>query len=105
MSWATQHITRLKQGETLRFRPSGHSMTGKVNHRDLVEVGPVTADTVLVVGEIVLCRVNGRDYLHLIKQIDQQGRVLIGNNRGGVNGWTSRDKVFGLLLRNLGTSS
>lgn len=102
MSWATTHINRLKQGETVQFRPSGHSMTGRINHRDLVEVAPLTAHTVLSLGDVVLCRVNGRDYLHLIKQIDHQGRVLIGNNRGGTNGWTSRDKIFGLLLRNLG---
>jgi len=30
--------------------------------------------------------VKGSDYLHLIKAVNQ-GRFLIGNNRGGTNGW------------------
>lgn len=94
MSWATSYIARLKEGETVQFRPSGHSMTGIVNHRDLVEVTPVTSETALNVGAVVLCRVKGNDYLHLVKQIDNNGRVLIGNNRGGLNGWTRKEMVF-----------
>jgi len=40
------------------------------------------------VGDIVLCRVKGNVYLHLVKAKSTDGRVLIGNNRGGTNGWT-----------------
>jgi hypothetical protein len=36
------------------------------------------------VGDIVLCRVGGRQYLHLILAI-QGERFQIGNNRGGVS--------------------
>jgi len=39
------------------------------------------------VGDIVLARVKGNIYLHLIKAV-QGGRYQIGNNRGGINGWT-----------------
>lgn len=59
-------------------------MKGKVNDRALVTLEPRDPAT-LDVGDIVLVRVPGRDYLHLIKAIDQ-GRFLIGNIRGGIYG-------------------
>jgi len=43
----------------------------------------------------VLVRVRGRVYLHLIKAIDGQ-RFLIGNNHGGINGWTGPRAVYGI---------
>ena len=36
-------------------------------------------------GDVVLCKVNGRHYLHLVKAI-QGKRFQIGNNRGRING-------------------
>jgi hypothetical protein len=44
----------------------------------------------------VLCKINGNQYLHLVKAV-QGDRVLSGNNRGGVNGWTSQ--VYGKLVK------
>jgi SOS-response transcriptional repressor LexA len=61
-------------------------MTGKVNDGDLVTLAPCPAEQ-LEVGDIVLARVNGKHYLHLVKAKDG-GRFLIGNNKGGTNGWT-----------------
>ena len=52
----------------------------------------------LQVGDVVLCKVNGRQYLHLIKAI-QGGRFQIGNNRGRVNGWVSAGCIYGRLTR------
>lgn len=62
-------------------------MTGIVNHRDLVTVVPATVHDVKA-GDVVLCRVAGADYLHLVRQKDGKGRCLIGNNKGHDNGWT-----------------
>lgn len=73
-------------------------MTGKVNDGDLVTVVPVNEETELKAGDIVLCRVSGSEYLHLIKAIGADGRFQIGNNKGGINGWTSRSSVFGRLV-------
>ncbi|MBA3464311.1 MAG: S24/S26 family peptidase [Deltaproteobacteria bacterium] len=97
MGWADGHIARLALGETVQFRPRGHSMTGKVNDGELCTVAPLAADHVLKVGDIVLCRVNGSQYLHLIKAI-QGERFQIGNNRGGINGWVTRRQIFGRLM-------
>lgn len=51
----------------------------------------------LAVDDIVLCRVKGAQYLHLIKAI-QGDRFQIGNNRGGINGWVTRRQIFGRLI-------
>jgi phage repressor protein C with HTH and peptisase S24 domain len=93
MGWATTHIERLKKGETIAFRPHGQSMTGKINSGDLCTVEPI-GDRHPTVGEIVLCSVNGNQYLHLIKGV-RGAQFLIGNNRGGTNGWTSKAQIFG----------
>lgn len=95
MGWATTHINRLIMGETIQFRPRGSSMTGRVEDGQLCTVEPASVYTVAV-GDVVLCKVNGRQYLHLVKAV-QPGRCLIGNNRGLVNGWTGQ--VFGKLVR------
>lgn len=45
----------------------------------------------LEVGDVVLCRVAGNVYLHLVTALPGAGddrRVQIGNNRGRINGWT-----------------
>lgn len=72
-------------------------MTGKVNHRDLVTLEPCDSGT-LAVGDIVLVRVRGRVYLHLIKAIANK-RFLIGNNRGGTNGWVRSNAIYGVATR------
>ena len=62
----------------------------------MVTVAPI-GDHVLATGDIVLCRVKGNQYLHLIKAI-QGDRFQIGNNRGGINGWVTRRQIFGVLV-------
>jgi hypothetical protein len=97
MGWADGHIARLARGETVSFRPRGNSMTGKIDSGDLCTVAPL-GDHQLAVGDIVLCRVKGAQYLHLVKAI-RGDRYQIGNNRGGINGWIGRAQVYGRLLR------
>ena len=96
MGWATQYIAKLQAGETVQFRPRGNSMRGKVESRQLCTVEPVNGE--LRVGDVVLCKVGGKQYLHLIKAI-QGDRYQIGNNRGHINGWVSRNSIFGRLVR------
>lgn len=96
MSWASQYIQVLQSGKTCQFRPVGHSMTGRINHKDLVTVTPIIEE--LQVDDVVLVKVKGAVYLHLIKAM-QGDRLLIGNNRGGVNGWTTKKQVFGKVVK------
>ncbi len=102
MGWATLYIEKLQSGQQASFRPSGHSMKGKIESGELVTVYPLKMDP--EVGNIVLCKVKGREYLHLVKAIkgsDDAKRFLIGNNRGGTNGWTGRNKIYGIYVRNV----
>jgi len=86
MSWADHAIKKLQGGEEAVVKPRGNSMKPRVKSGATVTLEPVKVAG-LEVGDVVLCRVKGRVYLHLVKAT-QEGRVLIGNNRGGVNGWT-----------------
>ncbi len=67
-----------------------------VNDGDRVTVAPCDPAT-LEVGDIVLVRVHGTDYVHLIKAKQQQ-RFLIGNNRGGINGWVGSNAIYGKVV-------
>ncbi len=94
MSWATHYINKLKNGEEVQFRPRGNSMTGKIDSGQLVTVVPLAGHEP-VKGDIVLCKVNGNQYLHIIKAI-QGARFQIGNNQGGINGWVTRRSIYGI---------
>ena len=63
---------------------------------DLVKVEPVD-NRKLNVGDIVLCRVKGRHYLHLIKAT-RKGQYQIGNNKGHINGWIHKNAVYGIAM-------
>jgi hypothetical protein len=96
VGWATHFIEKLKSGETVSFRPRGHSMTPKIKSRQLCTVAPCDPVS-LCVGDIVLCKVGGAEYLHLVKAI-QGDRFQIGNNRGHINGWIRANSIFGRLV-------
>jgi hypothetical protein len=97
MGWASVYIEKLRNGETVAFRPRGHSMSGKIESGQLCTVAPIAACT-LEVGDIVLCKVKGSEYLHLVKAI-QGVRYQIGNNRGRINGWVSGNAIFGRCVK------
>jgi hypothetical protein len=88
--------SRVAAGAIVEFRPNGSSMVPLIRSRQLVTVAPVDT-TRIEVGDIVLARVAGAVYLHLVSAVDASaGRVQISNNRGRINGWTSYAKVFGI---------
>lgn len=96
-SWASPYIAQLAQGKTAVFRPRGQSMRGKIESGQRCTVEPL-GTTPLAVGDIVLCTVKGAQYLHLVQALDRD-RVLIGNNCGGTNGWTSKARIHGRCIR------
>lgn len=93
MGWAAHYITKLQAGETVSFRPRGQSMKGKIESGQLCTVEPIEPEN-LEVGDIVLCKVKGCEYIHLIKAIKGE-QFQIGNNRGGINGWITARSIFG----------
>lgn len=89
------YADKLLAGETVTFKPRGNSMTPRVMSGQEVTVVPVQG-LELEVGDVVLCRVSGNYYLHLIKAIDKTRGYQIGNNHGRINGWTHT--IFGKAL-------
>jgi len=99
-SWAKYHIEKLLKGETVSFRPSGSSMTPRIQSRQLCTVEPIFDHSLIEKNDVVLCRVSGNDYFHLVKAIQNKGEsFLIANNHGHDNGWTNSTKVFGKLIK------
>lgn len=97
MGWASRYVELLKSGQTVTFRPRGHSMTGRIESGQLCTVVPVDPEN-LQPGDIVLCRVRSSEYLHLVKA-RQGGRFQIANNRGFVNGWIGATAIFGKCVK------
>ena len=89
---------RLRAGETVTIRPRGQSMTPRIRDGEQVTVRPFADDEDPQVGQVVLCKVKGSFYLHLVTALDGE-RVQIGNMRGRINGWTSRERVYGIADR------
>lgn len=90
-SWADRAIKELAEGQETVVIPHGNSMRPKVISGARVILVPADPE-VVEAGDIVLCRVKGNVYLHLVKAIqggEGNRRFLIGNNHGGTNGWTT----------------
>lgn len=85
----------LKNGETCKVTGIGNSMLPILKSKQPVICTPVTDDTVLKKGDIVLCKVRKYYYLHLIHGIRNDETYLIGNNHGHMNGWIGRKCIFG----------
>ena len=68
-------------------------MRGKIESGQLCTIEPVSAEN-LSVGDIVLCKVHGHEYLHLVKAIEGP-RFQIGNNKGRINGWVGPNAIYG----------
>ena len=88
-------IQRLNSGQTVQFRPKGGSMKGRIESGQLITVEPVDKSK-LEIGDAVVCKVRGTYYVHLVKGM-VNGEFLIGNNRGGTNGWTSQ--IYGKVIK------
>ena len=95
-----QHVEKLLSGESVTFKPRGNSMTPKIISGQQVTVVPISDKSLLLKGDVVLCKVHGNYYLHIIHAIDiPVGKCLIGNNHGHMNGWTPFSNVFGILSK------
>ena len=70
-------------------------MTPRIKSGQEVTVVPL-GDYVLKEGDVVLCKVKGSYYLHLVKAVDESRGYQIGNNHGRINGWTRT--IYGRAL-------
>lgn len=74
-------------------------MKPRINSGQRVTLDPIDEDP--RIGEAVLCKVRGSQYIHLVKAIkghEDARRYLIGNNRGGTNGWIPVTNIYGRVV-------
>jgi phage repressor protein C with HTH and peptisase S24 domain len=96
-NWASFAIEILKAGEMAKVKPRGNSMLPIIKSGSTVTLKPINNDEIKT-NDIVLVRVKGNVYLHLVKAI-QDKRYLIGNNRGRINGWVGYNSIFGKAIK------
>ena len=89
-------IQKLLAGETVIIKGKGNSMTPKLKSGEAVIVEPITPDTIIRKRDIVLCKVKGHIYLHLVTGVSGDS-YKISNNHGHDNGWTKQ--VYGKYVR------
>lgn len=71
-------------------------MTPLIMSGNLVEVLPVDSDSTIVKNDIVLCKVSGNVYLHKVTAVKGK-QYQISNNHGHINGWTTIDRIYGVV--------
>lgn len=96
-NWASHAIEVLSKGENVIITPHGNSMSPRIESGDTVELSP-RIDREIREKDIVLAKVNGKVYLHLVAAIRGE-QYQIANNSGYVNGWTTREKIYGFAVR------
>jgi len=87
-------LEKLLKGETFVTSEKGNSMYPLIKSGQKHILKPIKIEDVKV-RDIVFCKVSGKFYTHLVKAIDKKKGCLIGNNRGGINGWTH--SVYGIV--------
>ena len=94
-------------------------MEPRIHSGDLCTVAPTHGPTALVVakGDVVLCKVGGKEYLHKVLAVKTHQKISdialdtfagkpndrnefqIGNNKGGINGWIKGTHIYGKLIK------
>jgi len=96
MGWVNDARKELAAGRTVRVRPVGGSMRGRIESGQLVTLAPVDPADIRA-DDVVLVAWKGGFLLHLVKEV-VNGRLLIGNNLGKVNGWVDATAAVGKVV-------
>lgn len=92
MNWK---LKRLQDGETFVTSERGNSMSPIIKSGQEHRLAPSKWEDVEV-GDVVYCKVHGNYYTHLVKAKNEDRGCLIGNNCGGINGWTKQ--IYGKVI-------
>jgi hypothetical protein len=71
-------------------------MTPKIHSKDLVTLSSDISD--INKNDIVLCKVKGSFYIHLVTAV-KDDQYQISNNHGLVNGWITKNAIFGKVIK------
>jgi hypothetical protein len=96
MGWVNDARRELAAGRTVKVRPTGGSMRGRIESGQLVTLVPVEPTDVRT-DDVVLVAWKGGFLLHLVKDATAE-QLLIGNNVGRTNGWVPRSAVLGKVV-------
>lgn len=89
-------LEKLQNGETFVTNEKGNSMVPLIKSGQDHKISPVKWED-CEKGDIVYCKVKGKFYTHLVKSKDSIKGLLIGNNKGNINGWTKQ--VYGKVIK------
>lgn len=89
-------LERLQNGETFTTSEKGSSMVPLIHSGQEHVLAPANWESVEI-GDIVYCKVKGSFYTHIVKAKNQDRGCLIGNNKGGINGWTKN--IYGKVTQ------
>ena len=92
-------LERLQNGETFITSEKGNSMVPLIMSGQEHKLSPTNWED-CDVDDIVYCKVKGNFYTHLVKAKNLDRGLLIGNNKGGINGWTKQ--VYGKVKEVIG---
>lgn len=88
-------LEKLQNGETFITSEKGNSMVPLIYSGQEHRLRPITWEETNV-GDIVYCKVKGSYYTHIVKAKNNEKGCLIGNNKGGLNGWTKQ--IYGIVI-------
>lgn len=89
-------VKRLQDGESFITSEKGNSMVPLIFSGQKHRLSPVEVWDDVHPGEIVFCKVKGRYLTHMVYAKNSDRGVLIGNNKGRMNGWTRT--VYGRVV-------
>ena len=96
MAWVNDARKELAAGRTVKVRSVGGSMRGRIESGQLVILAPVDPAGIRA-DDVVLVAWKGGFLLHLVKEV-ANGRLVIGNNLGKVNGWVDATAVLAKVV-------
>lgn len=88
-------LERLENGETFVTSEKGNSMVPLIKSGQEHKLSPANWED-CEKDDIVYCKVKGNFYTHLVKSKNDEKGLLIGNNKGNINGWTKQ--VYGRVI-------
>lgn len=89
-------LEKLQNGETFTTSEKGNSMVPLIKSGQEHILQPTNWEE-CEEGDIVYCKVKGKFFTHLVKGKNSEKGLLIGNNKGGINGWTKQ--VYGKVTQ------
>lgn len=95
-------LEALKEGKSYTWTvPEGGdraSMRAAIKHGQTLTMSPIGDPGDIQVGDMVLVKWHKGDIFHQVGEI-QDGKFLIVNSMGGVNGWVSAEEILGRITQ------